>query len=127
MEFRLLSVEEVLLLHDSVLNEGELVGLAKDKSLEGALSRIEFRLQYGMISDVYDLAAMYAVAISQAHAFNDANKRTAHAVMKLVIKIHGISLPLPAQMVGDIIIKTAQGHMDEDELAAWLRLQSNKS
>lgn len=123
MDFRLLHVEEVLRLHDSVLNPGELPGLAKDKSLEGALSRIEFRLQYGMIQDVYDLAAMYAVAIAQAHAFNDANKRTAHAAMKLIIKIHGVSLPLPANVVGDIIIKTAQGHLDESELAAWLRQQ----
>lgn len=127
MEFRLLSVEEVLLLHDSVLNEGELVGLAKDKSLEGALSRIEFRLQYGMISDVYDLAAMYAVAISQAHAFNDANKRTAHAAMEFVLMSHDVLVEFDTVVVGDVIIKTAQGHMDEDELAVWLRQQAYKA
>jgi len=121
MNFRLISVEEITLLHDSVLNEGELKGLAKDKSINGALSRIEFRIQYGMISDVYDLAAMYAVAISQAHIFNDGNKRTAHAAMKFVIKMHGEALPLSAKQVGDIIIKTAQGQLDETELADWLR------
>ena len=127
MEFRLLGVEEVLLLHDSVLNEGELIGLAKDKSLEGALSRIEFRLQYGMISDVYDLAAMYAVAISQARVFNDGNKRTAHAAMEFVLMSHGISIQFDTKVVGDIIIKTAQGHLDEDELAVWLRKQVSNS
>lgn len=123
MEFRLLHVEEVLLLHDAVLNAGELEGLAKDKSLEGALSRVDFRLRYGMISDVYDLAAMYAVAISQAHAFNEANKRTAHAAMEYILVSHRIVIDFDVEQVGDIIIKTAQGQLDEDELAAWLRTQ----
>lgn len=121
MEFRLFSAEEIIALHDEVLNRGELEGLAGGKSLEGALSRIEFRLQYGMIEDVYDLAAMYAVAISQGHVFSDANKRTAHTAMKLSLKIHGVHLPINKIEVGDTIIKVAQGKMDEQELATWLR------
>jgi len=123
MELRLFAVAEIIELHDAVLNPGELGGLAKDASLDGALARVDFRVNYNMIADVYELAAMYAVAISQAHAFRDANKRTAHATMKLTLKIHGIHLPIPAQAVGDIIIKTAQGHLDEIELASWLRKQ----
>ena len=123
MEFRLFTVAEIIILHDAVLNAGELEGLAKDMSIEGALSRVEFRVNYQMITDEYELAAMYAVAISQAHAFRDANKRTAHAAMKLTLKMHGIQLPLPTKEVGDIIIKTAQGQLDEVELAAWLRTQ----
>jgi|AntRauTorcE11897_2_1112592.scaffolds.fasta_scaffold03377_10 death-on-curing protein len=126
MEFRLFTVSEIIELHDAVLNPSELDGLAKDVSLEGALARVDFRMHYNMITDVYELAAMYAVAISQAHAFRDANKRTAHAAMKLVLKIHGIHLVLPAEEIGDIIIKTAQGHLDEVELSAWLRTQTQK-
>lgn len=121
MEFKLFSVEDIITLHDEVLNQGELEGLAGGKSLEGALSRIEFRLQYGMIEDAYDLAAIYAVAISPGHIFNDANKRTAHTAMKFSLKIHGVHLPLNKIEVGDIIIKVAQGKMDEQELAVWLR------
>lgn len=121
MTFRLLTVEEVVYLHDQVLNPGELEGLAGDKSLEGALSRIEFRLQYGMIDDVYDLAAVYAVAISQAHAFNDANKRTSHAAMKLVLKLHNQKIRQVDTEIGDLIIQVAQGKVDEVELARWLR------
>lgn len=124
MEFRLLSVEEVLLLHERVLNPGELEGVAKDKSIEGALSRIDFRLQYGMITDVYDLAAMYAVAVAQAHAFNDGNKRTAHATMEFILMSHQARIAFNTQEVGDFIIKVAQGHLDEIELAAWLREQA---
>ncbi len=54
MQFRLLTRDQVIALHDAVLNLGELEGLAGDKSLEGALGRIEFRIQYGLITDVYD-------------------------------------------------------------------------
>ena len=50
--------------------------MAGDESLEGALSRVENRLNYGLIEDIYSLAASYAVAVSQAHCFNDGNKRS---------------------------------------------------
>lgn len=123
MEFRLFTAEEVMLLHDQVLNAGELSGMAGDKSLEGALGRVDFRVSYGMITDVYDLSAMYAVAISQAHVFNDANKRTAHAAMKLCLKLHGITIIQTTEEIGDIIRRVAQGQMDEMELASWLRVQ----
>ena len=121
MEWKLFAPEEVVLVHDAVLNDGELSGLAGNKSLAGALSRVEFRVQYGLISNVYELAAMYAVAIAQAHVFNDANKRTAHAVMKLSLKMHGVTLVQDAQEIGGLIIAVAQGKVDEEALARWLR------
>lgn len=123
MEFKLLQATDVISLHDRVLNLGELEGLAKDKSLEGALSRVDFRVQYGMISDIYDLAAMYAVAISQAHVFNDANKRTAYAAMEYALLIHNIEIDFDVKEIGDQIIEAAQGNIDETDLAIWLRKQ----
>jgi death on curing protein len=121
MQFKLLDKETVLLLHDAVLNPGELEGLAGDKSLEGALSRVLFRIHYGLVSDVFDVAAMYAVAIAQAHVFNDANKRTAHAAMEFVLITNGIEIAFDTKEIGDLIINVAQGHVDETELATWLR------
>lgn len=121
MDFQLLSVEQIVKIHDSVLNKGELEGQAGDKSLEGALSRVEFRIQYGMVSDVYDLAAIYVVAISQAHVFNDANKRTAYAAMEFCFSLHDIEIVFEIQEIGDVIIEVAQGNRDENELAAYLR------
>lgn len=60
-------------LHDEVLNLGEIPGRARDKSLEGALARVENRLAYGIIEDAFHLAAMYAVAVATGHCFNDGN------------------------------------------------------
>lgn len=45
--------------------------------LAGALNRVEALHFYENCNDVFKLASMYLIGISKAHAFNDANKRTA--------------------------------------------------
>jgi death on curing protein len=124
MTYQLLSVELVDAIHDSVLNPGELAGRAMDKSLEGALARVDNRLTYGLISDVFDLAAAYAVAISQGHCFNDGNKRTAHQVMDTCLDLNGVQITWSALVIGPIIVRTAQGLLDEGELGHWLRVRA---
>jgi death-on-curing protein len=121
MSFRTLTAELVELIHDQVLNPGELSGRARDKSLEGALARVENRLAYEMISDAYDLAAAYAVAIAQGHCFNDANKRTAHQAMDVCLDLNGVQINWTATEIGPVIIRAAQRLLDEGELADWLR------
>lgn len=121
MTFHLLTAELVIALHDAALNPGELPGLARDKSLAGALGRVENRLAYDLIKDAFDLAAAYAVAISQGHCFNDGNKRTAFDAMNFCLHLHSIYLDWTPKVAGDQIIRAAQGHLDEGELAEWLR------
>ncbi len=118
---RLLTVELVIAIHDSVLNDGELTGLALDKSLEGALARVDNRIAYGMIEDAYDLAAAYAIAISQGHCFNDANKRTGHQCMDVCLDLNGVQITWTATEIGPVIIRAAQRLLDEGELGHWLR------
>ncbi len=118
---RTLTAEIVEAIHDEVLNPGELPGRARDKSLEGALARVENRLAYGMIEDVFDLAAGYCLAIAQGHCFNDGNKRTAFRAMNAVLLTNGAEIVWNTEAVGQIIIRAAQGLMDEVQLAEWLR------
>ncbi len=124
MEFVFLTPDIVEAIHDAVLNPGELTGRARDKSLEGALSRVDNRLAYGMVDDAFDLAAAYAVAISQGHYFNDANKRTAHQSMDTCLDLNGVQINWTDDDVGPVIIRVAQRLMDEGELAAWLRMRA---
>ena len=119
--FKLLSPELVELIHDEVLNPGELAGRARDKSLEGALSRVDNRLAYGMIEDAFTLAAFYAEAIAQGHCFNDANKRTAHQSMDVCLDLNGIAISWNVGDVADRIILLAQGNLEAEDLAEWLR------
>ncbi|HVG48225.1 MAG TPA: type II toxin-antitoxin system death-on-curing family toxin [Rubellimicrobium sp.] len=121
MSFFTLDAELVEILHDEVLNPGELPGRARDKSLEGALARVENRLAYGMIEDGFDLAAMYAVAVATGHCFNDANKRTAFRAMDAALAFNGAPVEWDTVEVGDVIVRVAQGHMEADALASWLR------
>jgi death-on-curing protein len=124
--FALLPVDLVEAIHDAVLNPGELAGRAKDKSLEGTLARVENRLAYVMIGDVFDLAAAYAVAISQGHCFNDGNKRTAHQVMDVCLDLNGVQIAWETEEVGQRIIRAAQGRLDDGDLAEWLRGQAGR-
>ncbi len=94
MSFALLSVDLVVLIHEEILSANELQGLAADKSLDSALARIDNRLAFGMVDDIYSLAAAYAAAISQGHCFNDGNKRTAFQAMDIVLDLNGVAISL---------------------------------
>ena len=121
MTFILLSAELVERIHDHVLNPGELPGRARDKSLEGALARVDNRLTYGMIADAFDLAAAYAIAIAQGRFFTDGNKRTAHQAMDVCLALNGVKTSFATEDIGPTIIRAARRLMDEGELAEWLR------
>lgn len=121
MSYRLLTPDLVRAIHDEVLNPGELAGEARDKSLEGALGRVDNRLAYGMIGDIFDLAAAYAVAVATGHVFNDANKRTAFRVMNAALAFNGVRIAWDVDEIGPLIVAVAQGAVDEMDLAAWLR------
>ncbi len=124
MPYILLPTDLVEAIHDAILNPGELEGRARDKSLEGALARVENRVSYGLVTDIYDLAAAYCVAVAQGHCFNDGNKRTAFRVMQTCLDLHGLAEPTLSQdEIGQIIIRAAQGLLDEVALAEWLRDQ----
>ena len=123
---KFLSQTDVIEIHDLVISQNELQGLAGDKSLEAVIARIGNRMSFGMINDEFDLAACYACFLAVGHVFNDANKRTAFACMDVCLSLNDIELIYDHQEVGDLIIKAAQGIVDEIELSAWLRAQSSK-
>jgi death-on-curing protein len=123
-QYVVIDFENVILIHDAVIGKKELQGLAKDKSLEATLERIHNRLQYGFISDAFDLAACYATFLAKAHCFNDANKRTAAAVLFFILNANGIEINFPGFNLGDWIIDIASDKKSEIDLAHWLRSQS---
>ena len=124
MNWILLSPDLVEAIHDEVLNPGELQGRARDKSLEAALARVDNRLAYGMVADVFDLAAAYAIAVARGHCFNDGNKRSAFRVMNAVLALNGVAMTWDTIDVGQTIIRAAQGLLEEPDLADWLRLKA---
>jgi death-on-curing protein len=61
------------------------------------------------------------VAVSQAHCFNDGNKRTAFQVMDLILDLNGIHAVWDVEEVGQKIVLLSQSKLDETDLAQWLR------
>ncbi len=113
-------------IHDLVIGENELQGMADDKSLDALLVRIENRMSFGMINDEFDLAACYACFLAVGHVFNDANKRTAFACMDVCLSLNDIKLNYDHREVGDLIISAARRIVDEIELGTWLRAKALK-
>ncbi|MFD1509159.1 type II toxin-antitoxin system death-on-curing family toxin [Lacimonas salitolerans] len=121
MNFVILTPAIVEALHDAALNPGELQGRALDTSLEGALARVENRILYGMIEDMFDLAAAYAEAVSQGRFFNDASMRTAFEAMNFCLEMNDVILDWPTEETGQMIIALAQRRRDAAQMAGWLR------
>ena len=127
MRFVLLTVDDVIAVHDYVLSDHESQGLAGGKFLDGALGRVENRLNYGFIEDVFDLGASYAAAISQAHCFNDGNKRTAFQVMDVVLDLNGVQMAWETEVIGQKIVLVAQSKLDHVSFAEWLRQEASRN
>ncbi len=109
-------------MHEQIVGPDELQGMARNKSIESVLAGIDNRVAYGMIEDVFELAACYACYIAVSHVFNDGNKRTAFTAMDTCLRINGVELDFDTVEASDMIIKAVQGVVDEKELADWLRI-----
>ena len=117
-----LSSEQVIAIHEQVVGPNELQGVALNRSIESVLARVDNRITYGFIEDVFELAASYACCIAVGNAFNDGNKRTAFTVMDTCLQINGIEPDFDTVEASEMIIRAAQGIVDEKELAGWLRI-----
>ncbi len=117
-----LSSEQVITIHEQVVGPSELQGVALNRSIESVLARVDNRIAYGFIEDVFELAASYACCIAVGNAFNDGNKRTAFTAMDTCLRINGIEVDFDTAEASEMIIKAAQGIVDEKELAEWLRI-----
>lgn len=110
----------VIEIHDLILStEPGLIGGHGEGPVEGALARVENRIQYAGLDDIFDIAAMYAVAIARGHVFNDANKRTALVTALTYLALQGVEL-FREPFLEDIMVWVAQGELQEEDLSLVL-------
>ena len=121
MHFFTLDESDVVEIHDAIIGANELQGLAADKSLAGVLARLQNRLDYGFITDVYQYASCAGVFIAKGHCFNDANKRTAAAAVHLVLCAHELSPQFTNTDLGKWIVQSVEGGLSNEALADLLR------
>lgn len=121
-----LSKAVVLAAHEEQLAEhGGAVGLRDDGLLEAALARPQHLLAYGQPApDIPALAAAYAFGIARDHPFADGNKRTSLVVAETFMLLNGVELTAgDAELLG-VWLELAEGRLEEEVLAAWLRERS---
>ena len=122
---RYLTASQLVAIHERVILPNELQGMARNRSIEAVVARIENRLAYGLMGDVFDLAACYLCYVAVGHCFNDANKRTAHTAMQLVLQMNGIAVQFDIEEMGNKVISAAQGRLEDADVAYYLRSLKN--
>jgi death-on-curing protein len=123
----MLTVDDVMRIHDHILREESgLHGHHGVGAINGALTRVINAREYAGMDDVFEIAAMYAVAISRGHVFNDANKRTALVCALTYLKEEDIWIPRSPELE-DVMVDVAQGTINETELAEILYSLSQRN
>ena len=122
MAIRWLRPEQVKELNRIVLYSREDHALNPGSDLEGAVNRPRGRYHYGELDTPYEIAAMYAIAMAKAHAFQDGNKRTAVATVRVFLKANGFDFDIgpnedeALQMMEDI----ATDAVSLDDVTEWI-------
>ncbi len=91
---------------------------APDKGkLEGALARIDNAILYQGLDDVFEIAAKYALAIAQAHALSDANKRTGLMVALEYLSLNDFEVTVERELMAEAMVDLVLGAIDEKQFA----------
>lgn len=100
--FIYLTVDQVVRLHDDVLSRWGVVSpLLSREKLEAALNRpLQLACYEPHRADVCGLAARLAIAIAQAHAFLDGNKRVAFEAADNFLVLNGLDYAAPSEAFG---------------------------
>lgn len=121
MEIEFLTMDQVTLIQRWTLPKS---GLPDEGRLQGALFRVQTLAEYDGCDDVFKFAAMYLIAIAKAHAFHDANKRTAFQAASIFLMMNGYELNSSFELV-KLTVLAAMGEAELDETAFALRILSD--
>ena len=123
-EWQWLARDVILAIHDEQLAEhGGRPGIRDIGLLEAALARPLNRAAYGEVT-VFDLAAAYAVGVVRNPPFVDGNKRVAFLAAALFLVEHDFEVIASDDAVVASMLSLAEGAMDEEGYALWLRNSS---
>ena len=116
------SAQEVIAFHERILQRLPGVsGMPDPGRADAIIYRVQNRAHYEEITDVFELAATYWVAVARAHIFNDGNKRTAFFVTMTFLYRNGITIRDNDDLLENLTVKAATGEQAVDQLAQHLR------
>jgi death-on-curing protein len=123
-----METKAVLALHDAQLAaHGGLAGIRDPNLLESALAKPQQAWAYEEPQpDMARLAALYVTGIARNHPFNDANKRSAWVTGRAFLYLNKLDVEFNKTAAVLIMVEVAEGGMDAEALAAWLRERLRK-
>lgn len=114
-------------IHDEAIYEfGGLAGIRDHGLLESALDRPRNLLAYEPGSSIFELAASLCCGVAKNHPFNDGNKRTALLSTRAFLYLNGKVLEPAQQDEVATMLAVADSSFNEQQLAAWLRLNTQR-
>jgi death-on-curing protein len=121
------SAQDVIDFHDRILQVlPGVAGMADSGRAEALIYRVQNRLYYEGVTELFELAATYWVTIARGHIFNDGNKRTAFFVTMIFLRRNGILIVDNDNSLEELTIKAATGECLVSELAEQLRQRVEK-
>ena len=116
------SAQEVIAFHDRILQRlPGVAGMPDPGRAEAIIYRVQNRTHYEGITDVFELAATYWVAVARGHIFNDGNKRTAFFVTMTLLYRNGVLVRDNDNTLENLTVEAATGAKNVDQLAQQLR------
>jgi death on curing protein len=109
-----------------ILQHGGSGGVLNAGLIDSALARPRNKWQYEG-ADVFQLAAAYGFGIAKNHGFENGNKRTAFVSLYTFLGLNGYDLDTSEPEVVSVMTSVAEGTLDEEGLADWVRACARES
>ena len=119
---RRLSYEQVLRLHDALIEEfGGTAGIRDQRLLDSALNMpfATFGGRY-LYTSLQAKAAQLGFGLVSNHPFVDGNKRIGAHVMLVFLALNGIELAYKQEDLIDIVLEVASGQVNAQGLLEWI-------
>ncbi|HHF7341018.1 TPA: type II toxin-antitoxin system death-on-curing family toxin [Legionella anisa] len=122
VDIKFLPVASVLNIHKKILeNTLEDKNLCPDRPIESALNRINDHVFYNNLEDIYEIAALYAIAIGKGHCFNNGNKRTAMVSMIVFLLVNNIQILFSNEEIENKMVDLVEDKLSHLEMANWIK------
>jgi death-on-curing protein len=128
MEPRFLTTEEVLFLHRKQIERfGGSHGVRDTGLLDSAVAAPSATFSGIFLhTDIFEMAAAYLFHLVMNHPFIDGNKRVGALAADVFLYTNGYDLISDQKEFENLVLETAQGHVDKHQISSFLKDHSKK-
>lgn len=120
---RFLTVQEVLTIHENVIEEsGGSHGVRDEGLVESAVMRPQATFaDEHLYPDLFTQAAALLESLTRNHAFVDGNKRTGYVATALFLELNGYRFSASHDDLFEFVLTVATGALESEEISVWLQ------